>query len=71
MVNDDLYMHSFTSSPPPLCFGLLTPLGYFYEKLPVYITLVSSAFLLIGGGQLVFAAMTVALVADIVEPSSR
>ncbi|KAI0903626.1 major facilitator superfamily domain-containing protein [Ustulina deusta] len=49
----------------------LTMTCYFYEKLPVYITLVSSAFLLIGGGQLVFAAMTVALVADVVEPSSR
>ncbi|GAW23526.1 hypothetical protein ANO14919_130860 [Xylariales sp. No.14919] len=59
------------------CFGYLCSLVwltltcYFYRILPVGITLVSSVFLLIGGGQLVFAAMTVALVADVVEPSSR
>ncbi|KAI0533768.1 hypothetical protein GGR58DRAFT_97269 [Xylaria digitata] len=59
------------------CFGYLcslvwlTLVCYFYHTLPVGITLVSSIFLLLGGGQLVFAAMTFALVADVIEPSSR
>ncbi|KAI0399865.1 major facilitator superfamily domain-containing protein [Xylaria palmicola] len=59
------------------CFGYLCSLVwltmacYYYRAVPVGISLVSSVFLLIGGGQLVFAAMTVALVADIVKPSSR
>ncbi|KAI1127103.1 major facilitator superfamily domain-containing protein [Nemania abortiva] len=44
---------------------------YFYEVFPVVLTLVSSVFLLLGGGQLVFAAMAVALVAELVDSRSR
>ena len=49
----------------------LTAVGYFYEVFPISVTWLSSLFLFIGGGPLVFAAVTAALVASLVGASYR
>ena len=58
-------------NPPWVLIRSLPNEGYFHAIYPIGFTLLSSLFLLIGGGPLVFAAVTAALVADLVEPSSR
>jgi hypothetical protein len=46
-------------------------LGYFYVTFPISVIWLSSLFLFLGGGPLVFASLTVALVADLVPNPSR
>ena len=49
----------------------LKALGYLYEIFPISVVWISSLFLFIGGGPFVFAAVTAALVASLVEASRR